>query len=318
MGTHFSWISRMNRSVLYPSPQTAPAASAAPPWEGYGYGFLGVLIFSLTLPMTRLAVAELPPLLIGLGRALLAAVPALILLWLTRSRRPDRHEWPGVILAAVGIVVGWPLASTLAMQSVSSSHGAVFNGLLPLSTAAFAAWRSGERPSRSFWLWAMVGAALVCTFALRQGHGTLAVGDFWLLLAVVLGGLGYAEGARASRTLGGWRTICWALVISAPFIAAPVGWLASQQAGWPSADVVLACAYLAFGSMFVGFFAWYRGLAAGGIARVGQIQLLQPFLTVLAAALFFGESVDLATFLFAAAVIVVIAGGRRAIVGVKK
>lgn len=318
MGTYFSWMSRMNRSVLYPSPQTAPAASAASPWEGYGYGFLGVLIFSLTLPMTRLAVAELPPLLVGLGRALLAAVPALILLWATRSRRPDRREWPGVVLAAVGIVVGWPLASTLAMQSVSSSHGAVFNGLLPLSTAAFAAWRSGERPSPSFWLWAMVGAALVCTFTLRQGHGMLAVGDFWLLLAVVLGGLGYAEGARASRTLGGWRTICWALVISAPVIAAPVGWLASQQTGLPSADVMWACAYLAFGSMFVGFFAWYRGLAAGGIARVGQIQLLQPFLTVLAAALFFGEAVDLATFLFAAAVIVVIAGGRRAIVGVKK
>jgi len=164
----------------------------------------------------------------------------------------------------------------------------------------------------------MVGAALVCAFALREGQGSLVMGDFWLLLAVLLGGMGYAEGARASRTLGGWRTICWALVISAPVLVAPVGWMAAQQAAWPAADVIWASAYLAFGSMFLGFFAWYRGLAAGGIARVGQIQLLQPFLTVLAATLFFGESVDMVTFLFAAAVIVVIAGGRRAIVGVKK
>lgn len=308
----------MSRSVLYPSPQVAPAASAASSWEGYGYGLLGVVVFSLTLPMTRVAVAELPPLLVGLGRALLAAVPALALLWLTRSRRPDRREWPGVILAAIGIVVGWPLASSLAMQTVASSHGAVFNGLLPLSTAVFAAWRSGERPSPAFWGWAMVGAALVCAFALREGQGSLVMGDFWLLLAVLLGGMGYAEGARASRTLGGWRTICWALVISAPVLVVPVGWMAAQQAHWPGADVIWASAYLAFGSMFLGFFAWYRGLAAGGIARVGQIQLLQPFLTVLAATLFFGESVDMVTFLFAAAVIVVIAGGRRAIVGVKK
>lgn len=308
----------MSRSVSYPSPQAAPAASAASSWEGYGYGLLGVVVFSLTLPMTRVAVAELPPLLVGLGRALLAAVPALALLWLTRSRRPDRREWPGVILAAIGIVVGWPLASSLAMQTVASSHGAVFNGLLPLSTAVFAAWRSGERPSPAFWGWAMVGAALVCAFALREGQGSLAIGDFWLLLAVLLGGMGYAEGARASRTLGGWRTICWALAISAPVLVVPVGWMAAQQADWPGADVIWASAYLAFGSMFLGFFAWYRGLAVGGIARVGQIQLLQPFLTVLAATLFFGESVDPVTFLFAAAVIVVIAGGRRAIVGVKK
>ncbi|MFY0480492.1 DMT family transporter [Achromobacter marplatensis] len=306
----------MTRSTLYPSPQTAPIA---PPsvWEGYGYGFLGVLVFSLTLPMTRLAVSELAPLLVGLGRALVAAVPAIVLLWLTRSRRPTRQEWHGVILAALGIVVGWPLASTLAMQSVSSSHGAVFNGLLPLSTAAFAALRSGERPSASFWGWAVVGAALVTTFALRQGHGTLSTGDLWLLVAVVLGGMGYAEGARAARTLGGWRTICWALAISAPIVLAPVGWMAAQ-AQWPSATVVSACAYLAFGSMFLGFFAWYRGLAVGGIARVGQVQLLQPFLTVVAAAWLFGESVEPSTFLFAAAVIAVIAGGRRAIVRTKK
>ncbi|MNL18633.1 EamA-like transporter family protein [compost metagenome] len=267
--------------------------------------------------MTRLAVAELAPLLVGLGRALVAAVPAVALLWVTRSRRPNRQEWPGVILAALGIVVGWPLASSMAMQTVPAAHGAVFNGLLPLSTAAFAALRSGERPSASFWSWAIVGAALVTVYALRQGDGTLSTGYLWLLVAVVLGGMGYAEGGRAARTLGGSRTICWALAISAPVVAAPVGWMAAQ-ATWPSAAVVSACAYLAIGSMFLGFFAWYRGLAVGGIARVGQVQLLQPFLTVVAAALLFGETVEASTFVFAAAVIAVIAGGRRAIVRTQK
>ncbi len=307
----------MTRPALLPSPS---ATSAAPSslWEGYGYGFLGVLVFSLTLPMTRVAVAELAPLLVGLGRALIAALPAVALLWLTRSRRPNRAEWPGVILAALGIVVGWPLASSIAMQTVPSSQGAVFNGLLPLSTAAFAALRSGERPSAAFWGWAVAGAALVTAYALRQGEGTLTAGYLWLLVAVVLGGMGYAEGARASRTLGGWRTICWALAISAPVVALPVGWMAAQQPHWPSSDVIAACAYLAFGSMFLGFFAWYRGLAAGGIARVGQVQLLQPFLTVVAAALLFGETVEATTFVFAAAVIAVIAGGRRAIVRIPK
>ncbi|WP_175186383.1 DMT family transporter [Achromobacter animicus] len=303
----------MSRPALYATPSAAPAASTSL-WEGYGYGFLGVLVFSLTLPMTRVAVAELSPLLVGLGRALIAALPAIALLWLTRSRRPNRQEWPGVILAALGIVVGWPLASSMAMQTVPSSQGAVFNGLLPLSTAAFAALRSGERPSAAFWGWAVAGAALVTAYALRQGEGTLTAGYLWLLVAVVLGGMGYAEGARASRTLGGWRTICWALTISAPVVALPVGWMAAQQPHWPSFDVVAAFAYLAFGSMFLGFFAWYRGLAAGGIARVGQVQLLQPFLTVVAAALLFGETVEATTFVFAAAVIAVIAGGRRAIV----
>lgn len=296
-----------------PTAYAPPTPVAATLWEGYGYGLLGVLVFSLTLPMTRVAVTELSPLLIGLGRALLAAVPAALFLWLTRSRRPDRREWPGVLLAALGIVVGWPLASTLAMTSVPSSHGAVFNGLLPLATAAFAAWRSGERPSPTFWGWAVAGAALVMAYALRQGHGSLQTGDLWLLLAVVLGGMGYAEGARTSRTLGGARTICWALVVSAPVVALPVLWMASDTA-WPSATVAAAFVYLAFGSMFLGFFAWYRGLAVGGIARVGQVQLVQPFLTVLAAALFFHEVVEPITFVFALAVIAIIAGGRRAII----
>lgn len=302
----------MSRSITSPT-----LTHCAPRWEGYSYGLIGVLVFSLTLPMTRIAVTEMSPLLIGLGRALVAAVPAALLLWLTRSRLPTHQEWQGIILAALGIVIGWPLTSTFAMVSVSSSHGAIFNGLLPLFTALFATWRSGERPPRRFWLWSIAGALLVMTYALRQGNGYLQAGDAWLFLAVILGGMGYAEGARASRTLGGARTICWALTISAPFLIVPVTWMAIDTVtavGWPSATVLSAFAYLAFGSMFLGFFAWYRGLAIGGIAQVGQIQLLQPFLTVLAAAGLFNENVEPLTFIFAVAVIAIIAGGRHAMI----
>ncbi|WP_459616919.1 DMT family transporter [Bordetella sp. 2513F-2] len=298
---------------MKPWSATAPSPGLSPRlMEGYGYGMAGVLVFSLTLPMTRVAVAELSPLLVGLGRAAAAALPAVLLLAFSRSRLPTRAEWSGVLLAAAGIVVGWPLASTVAMQSVPAAHGAVVNGLLPLSTAAFAAWRGGERPGGAFWAWAVAGALLVVLYALRQGHGMLQPGDAWLLLAVVLGGMGYAEGARAARTLGGWRTICWALAVSLPVLAIPVAMLAAGSPR-PGPAATAAFAYLALGSMFLGFFAWYRGLAAGGIARIGQVQLLQPFLTVLAAAVLFAEPVGPETFVFAAAVIAVIAGGRRSL-----
>ncbi|ARP83570.1 EamA family transporter [Bordetella genomosp. 8] len=297
-----------------PASIAAPQSPAAVPhgWEGYGAALLGIAIFSLTLPMSRVAVAELDPLLVALGRAVVAAVPAGLLLWLTRSRLPRREEISGIALAALGVVVGWPIASTLAMQSVPSAHGAVVNGLLPLATAAFAALGSGERPPRRFWLWALAGACLVAAFALREGGGAPQAGDLWLLVATALGGMGYAEGARVARTLGGWRTICWALVLSAPFIVAPVAWMAARVPVAPTPTVWLALAYLSFGSMFLGFFAWYHGLARGGIAKVGQIQLLQPFITVCAAGLLFGEQVAPATLAFALAVIAVIAGARAA------
>lgn len=298
-------------------PLPPPTTTATPP-AAYVYGGIGVLVFSMTLPMSRIAVAEIDPLLVGLGRAVLAAVPAALLLWATGSRRPTRTEWAGLVLAILGIVIGWPLASTLAMRTVPASHGAIFNGLLPLSTAVFAAWRSGERPSAGFWACAIVGAAIVTGFAWRAGHGALQPGDGWLLLSVVLGGMGYAEGARVARTLGGWRTICWALVASAPLLVVPVGMLAARMDTLPSTPALLAVAYLSFGSMFLGFFAWYHGLALGGIARVGQVQLLQPFLTVVIAALLIHEAVDAATYGCAVAVILVIAIGRRCAIGGKR
>jgi len=279
---------------------------------GYGYGILAVLIFSLTLPMTRVAVAEMDPLLISLGRAWVAAIPAALILWLGRCRRPTASEWRGLALAATGVVFAWPICSTIAMQTVPAAHGAVVNGLLPLTTALFGAWLNHERLPRSFWFWAGAGAIVVTGFALYAGHGALQAGDLWLVAAVILGGMGYAEGGRIACTLGGARTICWCLVGSLPFVTVPTFYLTAQVTQWPSAPALGAFAYLTFGSMLVAFFAWYKGMALGGIARIGQIQLIQPFLTVLASAWLFGEYVTWPTYLFALIVIAIIAASRYA------
>lgn len=277
---------------------------------GYGYGFIGILIFSLTFPMTVMVVQELSPLLIALGRAWIAAIPACLILWLYKVRRPSSSEWRGIALACVGIVVGWPLTSTIAMQTVSASHGAVVNGLLPLTTALCGAWYNHERLPRAFWICAALGAAVVTGYALYAGDGALQLGDLWLVAAVILGGIGYAAGGKVARTMGGWQTICWCLAISFPFLTLPTFYLTMDVSAWPSLPVLGAFAYLAFGSMFLGFFAWYKGLALGGIARVGQVLLIQPFLTVVASAWLFGELVPLATYLFAIAVIVIIGASR--------
>jgi drug/metabolite transporter (DMT)-like permease len=290
-------------------------ASAAPDpshrTQGYVLGMIGVLAFSGTLPATRLAVAHLDPVFVGLGRALVAAVMAAAVLAATRTPWPARHLWPRLALVAAGVVVGWPVLSALAMRQVPAAHGAVVAGLLPLATALAGALIAHERPSRRFWLCAVAGSAVVVGFALWEGGGAPQAADLLLVAAVVAAAIGYAEGARLARILGGWQVISWVLVLSAPLLVVPT---------WLAADVRLASAplsawagfaYVAAISMFLGFFAWYRGLALGGIAAVGQLQLLQPFLTILASAWLLGEHVDGATYIAAALVVAAIAAGRR-------
>lgn len=273
-------------------------------------GLIGVIAFSLTLPMTRVALRELDPWFIGLGRAVVAALPAALWLAATRSPWPSRTQMASLARVSLGVVVGFPVCSSIGMQTVPASHGAVVIGVLPLATALFAAWLGGERLSRAFWLCAIAGSAIVIAFALTQGAGRLAIGDLWLLAAVVLGAFGYAEGGRLAREIGGAQVICWALVCSAPLLLVPVAWLAWQQP-WPlSAPVAASFAYVALVSQWLGFFAWYRGLALGGVARVGQVQLLQVFLTIGFATLFFGEVAPATTWLFAAAVAVTVFAGR--------
>ena len=280
--------------------------------RGLLLGGLGMLGFSLTLPMTRLAVAELDPVFVGLGRALVAAVLAAIMLAWRRDPLPARRHLPGLFIVALGVIVGFPLFSSLAMRHVPAAHGAVVIGLVPLATAVFAVLRTHERPSRGFWVAAFAGSAAVVAFALVEGGWHLQAADGLLLVAVILCGLGYAEGGRLARELGGWRVISWALVLAAPFIVVPVAMAAAAHGLHASARAWAAFGYTGVVSMFLGFWAWYHGLARGGVARVSQVQLLQCFLTLGWAALLLGEQVSSLTMVTAVLVVAIVALGRQA------
>ncbi len=279
---------------------------------GFAYGFLGILIFSITLPATKMAIAGgFDPVFVGLGRAVVAAMLSLLLLIVTRQTIPPWRFLPKFAIVVIGVVIGFPLLSALAMRDAPASYGAVITGLLPLATAVFGAWRAGERPSLPFWIWAVVGSGLVVTFALISGTGGLRFADLALLGAVAAAGLGYAEGAVLAKTFGAWQVICWSLVLSVPIL------LPITLQHLPNSGVVITSSalwgflYISVFSMFLGFFAWYQGLLLGGIARVGQLQLFQPFLTILASALLLGEKLSIDTLGFAVGVICCVALGKR-------
>jgi len=301
--------------VSDPQSATVPADPVPTPADearGMLLGLLGVAIFSLTLPMTRLAVVDLDPVWIGLARAVVAALPAAAWLAWRRAPWPGRAMLPRLMLVSAGIVVGFPTLSSMAMREVDASHGAVVLGVLPLGTALAGAWLAGERPSRTYWACAAAGAALVCAFALRAGGGALQPADALLVLAVAAAGIGYAEGARVARLIGGPQTICWTLVVSAPLLALPVAWLTWRHGVDARPSAWLGFVYLTLGSQLLGFFAWYRGLALGGIARVSQVQLLQLFLTLAFAAIIAGALPGPETWLFGLGVVAVVAAGRAA------
>lgn len=279
--------------------------------RGLVWGLVGVASFSLTLPATRVAVAGLDPVFVGLGRAVVAAALAGIVLAATRTPWPGWRLAPRLAVVAAGVVVGFPLFSAWAMRRVPASHGAVVIGLLPLATALAAAWLAHERPSRTFWWSAAFGSAVVVAFAVWQGGGAPQPADGLLALAAAAAAIGYAEGGRLARTLPGWQVISWALIIAAPLVLVPTLLAIDTRIATAPAAAWAGFAYVSVISMFVGFFAWYRGLALGGIAAVGQIQLLQPFLTIFASAALLGETIDPATFVAAALVIAAIAMGRR-------
>lgn len=271
------WRGRMER-VLGPSRSTEADATRA----GLLWGALGVLAFSLSLPATRMAVAGgLPVGFVGIGRAALSGVLALLTVWAMGAPRPAWSMLPRFLIIVAGVVLGFPLLTAMALAEVPASHGIVVTGLLPASTAVAAVLRAGERPSRRFWIAAGAGVLCVLAFAAVQGAGRLEPADGWLLAAVVLCGFGYAEGGALARTMGGVLVICWALVLALPATAAltMVLWdgaalARATPAAWAGFAYVTAIA------SFAGFFAWYRGLALGGVARVGQIQLAQPILAL--------------------------------------
>ncbi|WEF33754.1 DMT family transporter [Pseudoduganella chitinolytica] len=277
-------------------------------------GFAGVAIFSLTLPFTRLAVADLDPTFAAMARAVVAAMLAATWLAVRRAPLPPRAALPALAAVAAGCVLGFPLLTSLAMRTLPASHGAVMVGILPLATALCAALRGHERPSPAFWASALLGSSLVVGFALRQSGGTLHAADLAVFAAVLAAAYGYAEGGRLAATLGGQQTISWALLLALP-VALPLTlwqWGTHGAAlGAAGLSAWLGFAYTCVFSMFLGFFFWYRGMALGGVARVGQVQLVQPFLTLLGAALVLGEPLRTAHVGFALAVIAVVAVGRR-------
>lgn len=279
--------------------------------RGMWFGAVGVAIFSLTLPFTRMAVVELNPVLVALGRAVVAAIASALLLWWLKAPRPTSGQVRALLITSLGVVVGFPVLSSIAMRYVPASHGAIVIGVLPLATALFGALRFGERPSAGFWMAAAAGSAVVIAFALWQGGGVLHAADLALFGAVIAAAMGYAEGARLSQAMGGQQVISWALVLSLPLLLPVTVWLGWQYGMTASPKAWIGFGYVSLFSMFIGFFFWYKGLALGGIARVGQVQLLQPFLTLIGASLILGEALRADMLLFALAVLAVVAVGRR-------
>lgn len=278
---------------------------------GWVSGFIGVLIFSGSLPATRVAVADFDPVFLTVARAAIAGMLALMLLGIFRERRPERGDLVSLLIVALGVVVGFPLLTAIALKHITSAHSIVFIGLLPLATAFFGVLRGGERPHPAFWMFSGIGSLLVAGFALSRGGEISISGGLLMIAAIIVCGLGYAEGAKLSRKLGGWQVISWALVLSLPvtallaLVTMPASWAGIGAAAWGG------LAYVSLFSMLIGFIFWYRGLALGGIAAVGQLQLLQPFFGLILAASLLREPVSWSMLLVTLCVVACVVGAKR-------
>ena len=314
-------------SMPTPGPAAAHAVAAEQARrsrQGLWLGVLGMLIFAGTIPMTRLAsgsdeAPQLPAVFVAIGRAGVAGMLAMVYLLVTRAPWPRRQHWPMLLLSVFGNVLGWPLLLGLAVRRVDAMHAAVIAGLMPLATAAVGALVLHQRPSRGFWGFALLGAALVVAFAAWSGAGLPQLGDLLLLGAVVASSIGYISGAKVSSGPQGMtaeQTISWVLVLALP-VSLPM--LVTQ---WPAVPVHAASwaafGYVAVFSMWMGFFAWYRGMAWGGTLRVSQVQLLQPFVSILLSVPLLGERLRPATLGFSIAVMLCVYLGRRMSVGVPR
>ncbi|WP_336777776.1 DMT family transporter [Pantoea sp. USHLN256] len=279
--------------------------------SGWLNGLLGVIIFSGSLPATRIAVQEINPFFLTFIRASIAGVLALMLIGCFREKRPDTRQVCSLIIVSLGVVVGFPLLTAMALQHVTSAHSIVFLGLLPLATAIFGVIRGGERPRFAFWIFSILGSLFVVGFALSQQVAVSLTGDLLMLASVVVCGLGYAEGARLSRQLGGWQVISWSLILSLPFMLAASFVTLPESLGHISTSAWLALGYVSLFSMLIGFIFWYKGLAIGGIAAVGQLQLLQPFFGLGLSATLLDEAVSPLMIAVTLGVILCVGGSRR-------
>ena len=322
---------RLEPQPALPMPTPGSAAASAVVAEqarrtrhGLWLGLLGMLIFAGTIPMTRLAAGsnaapQLPAVFVAIGRAGVAGLLSMVYLAVTRAPWPRRRHWPMLLLTVLGNVLGWPLLLGLAVRRVDAMHASVITGLMPLATAAVGALVLHQRPSRGFWAFALLGATLVVAFAAWSGAGLPQLGDLLLLGAVVASSIGYISGAKVSsgpQGMSAEQTISWVLVLALP-VSLPM--LVTQ---WPTVPVHpaswAAFGYVAVFSMWMGFFAWYRGMAWGGTLRVSQVQLLQPFVSILLSVPLLGERLRPATLGFSIAVMLCVYLGRRMSVGIPR
>lgn len=279
--------------------------------SGWLNGLIGVLIFSGSLPATRIAVLDIDPFFLTFVRASIAGVPAIILVYSFREKCPLASQFVSLIIVSLGVIIGFPLLTAIALQHVTSAHSIVFLGLLPLTTAIFGVLRGGERPGMAFWIFSVLGSLLVVGFAMSQRSVASPAGDLLMFAAVLACGLGYAEGAKLTRILGGWQVISWALILSLPFmliasfVTMPATFSGIGLPAW------IGLGYVSLFSMLIGFIFWYKGLATGGIAIVGQLQLLQPFLGLSLSAMLLNEAVSPLMVLVTFGVILCVVGSRR-------
>ncbi|WP_114097565.1 DMT family transporter [Thalassospira profundimaris] len=278
---------------------------------GWLSGMMGIVIFSGSLPATRLAVMDFDPVFLTVARAAIAGCLALAILLVSKPVRPQKSQWTSLLVVAGGVVVGFPLLTALALEHISSARSIVFIGLLPLATAIFGMLRGGERPRPVFWLFSVLGSVLVAGFAAIGSEPGALSGDLYMLGAVIVCGLGYAEGGKLSRHLGGWQVICWALVISLVPMVILCGLTLPDSTDAIGLSAWLGLGYVSLFSMLIGFFFWYRGLALGGIATVGQLQLLQPFMGLMLASMILAEPVSWAMIVVTLAVVLCVAGAKK-------
>ncbi|HEV7976986.1 DMT family transporter [Amycolatopsis sp.] len=311
---------KLDSSATLPKPTVL-----SPSHAGLWWGLVGVVAFSFTMPFTRVVVegGGISPLFVGSARAVVAALLAAVALALTKQRPPRGIQWGRLAVVAGGVVVGFPILTSFALTTAPASHGAVVIALLPAATAVTAVLRGHERPPKSFWIMAIVGSIAAVVFAALQGGGLdgLTWSDLLLFGAVIAAAIGYAEGGLLARELGAWQTVSWALVLAAPLMIVLVGISVAWQPPTGTTTEWAAFAYLGVVSMFLGFFAWYRGLAIGPMVRVSQVQLVQPVLSICWAALFLHERLTWPTVLGGIAVIacagVAVRARRRSAPGVR-
>jgi drug/metabolite transporter (DMT)-like permease len=301
---------------------TTPSASSTPSsaqnhLNSYLLGLLAIFCFSLTLPATKIAVREMHPFFISAGRSVFASLPALLYLYLTKQKIPTFAQFKKIACVSLGVVLGFPTLISFAMQIGKASHGGVILAILPLATTCCAFIFAQEKPSLKFWLYAIAGSLLVFFFSFAKSHG-ISWGDLYLLLAVALAAMAYSIGATLTKELGGLAVIAWAIIIALPILIIPTLYFMPNDLLKISAPAWASFFYMAMFSQFLGFWPWYKALSQVGVAKIGQLQLLQPFFTIFAAYFLINEALELKTFIFVALIALIVSQGRQAIVGQRR